>query len=123
MSLTIEEAAAELRKTPRWLKEWLAQNPVDEAGVPFYVPMGRTKIFEVSDISRIKGHIRRSEQCRLSSIGVKGSGIIEEQLGRLAADVCLEAHARPKAKTLQRARLPRSKIATGKVISMARMRS
>jgi hypothetical protein len=123
MSHSLEEVAAELRKTTRWFKEWLARNPVDEAGIPFYLKTGRTKIFEVSDIARIKRHMRRSEQCRLSSIGVKASGIIEEQLGRLAADVCLEVHARPKAKTSQRARLPRSKIATGKVISMAQMRS
>ena len=51
-ALTMVEAAAELRKTTRWFKEWLAENPVDEAGVPFYVPMGRTKIFEASDIAR-----------------------------------------------------------------------
>lgn len=38
-ALTLDEAAAELRKTMRWLKEWLAKNPVDEAGVPFYVPI------------------------------------------------------------------------------------
>ena len=28
-SLTIDEAATELRKTSRWLKEWLAKHPVD----------------------------------------------------------------------------------------------
>ena len=41
--LTVEEAAEELRTTPRWIKEWLAKNPVDENGVPFYIPMGRAK--------------------------------------------------------------------------------
>lgn len=52
-ALTLDEAAAELRKTPRWLRDWLVENPVDETGIPFYVPMGRSKTFEPSDIARI----------------------------------------------------------------------
>jgi hypothetical protein len=46
-ALTLDEAASELRKTPRWLKEWLAKHPVDATGTPFYVPLGRTKTFEI----------------------------------------------------------------------------
>lgn len=117
-ALTLDETATELRKTPRWLKDWLAKNPVDEAGIPFYLKMGRTKIFETSDVARIRAHIRRGEQCRLSSIGVTGSGIIEAQLGRLASDVAFAALVKPPTKTSPRARLPRSKAGIGKVISM-----
>lgn len=116
---TIDEAAAELRKTVRWLKDWLTKNPVDEAGAPFYVPLGRTKTFELSDIARIRAHIRRGEECRLKSIGVKGSGIVEAQLARLAVESSFDALYAPKTKTSQRARLPRSKKTTGTVISMA----
>lgn len=118
-ALTLDEAAAELRKTMRWLKEWLAKNPVDEAGVPFYVPMGRTKIFEEADLARIKAAIRRYEQCRLKSIGVEGSGIVEAQLAQLAVESSFDALYKPKIKTSRRARLPRSKRNTGTVISMA----
>ena len=117
-AFTIDEAASELRKTTRWLKDWLVSNPVDEAGIPFYIPLGRSKTFEPSDIARIRAHIRRGEQCRLKSIGVVGSGIVEAQLARLAAESVLGNPSTPKAKTSQRARLPRLKRNTGTVISM-----
>ena len=52
--LTINEAAAELRVSRRWLEYWLVENPVDPAGVPFYVPMGRRKKFAREDIERIR---------------------------------------------------------------------
>ncbi len=58
-ALTLPEAAAELRKTPRWLKDWLAKNPVDETGLPFYVPMGRTLTFDPADIKRIRANFGR----------------------------------------------------------------
>lgn len=118
-ALTLDEAAESLRKTTRWLKSWLAENPVDEAGVPFYVPMGRSKTFDPSDVARIRAHIRRGEQCRLKSIGVEASGIVEAQLARLAVESSFDAHCKPKARTSPRARLPRSKRNTGTVISMA----
>ena len=115
---TLDETADELRKTPRWLKDWLAKNPVDESGVPFYVPMGRTKTFEISDIARIRAHIRRGEQCRLKSIGVEASGIVEAQLAQMAVASVLGCPSKPKSKTSPRARLPRLKRNTGTVISM-----
>lgn len=118
-ALTLCEAADALRVSKRWLQYWLADHPVDSAGMPFYVPMGRNKTFEEADITRIRAAIRREEQCRLHSIGVKGSGIIEEQLARLASEAACEAPAKRPTKTQQRARLPRWKAATGKVISMA----
>jgi len=122
-ALTIDEAAADLRKTTRWLKQWLAENPVDEVGVPFYVPMGRSKTFEPSDVARIRAHIRRGEQCRLKSIGVTASGIVEAQLARLAVESSFESLYEPKARTSPRAKLPRSKRNTGTVISMVQRQS
>jgi hypothetical protein len=122
-ALTLDEAAADLRVSRRWLEYWLADHPVDAAGTPFYVPMGRRKTFELTDIARIRACIREEEKCRLHSIGVRGSGITAAQLGRLAADSVCEALAKPRARTSPRARLPRSRSDTGMVISMARDQS
>lgn len=122
-ALTLDEAADALRVSKRWLQYWLADHPVDSAGMPFYVPMGRNKTFEESDITRIRSAIRREEQCRLNSIGVKGYGIIEEQLAQLASDAVSVVPAKPRAKTSPRARLPRWKASTGKVISMGQRQS
>ena len=122
-ALTLDEAAQALRVSRRWLEYWLAAHPVDAAGSPFYVPMGRRKTFEQNDIARIRACIREEERCRLSSIGVRGSGIIGAQLGRLAADSAFTALAKPKTKTLRRVSLPKSRSDTGTVISMARQRS
>lgn len=121
--LTLAEAAAELRKTPRWLKEWLGKHPVDAAGIPFYVPLGRTKTFEAADIARIRAAIRETERCRLKSIGVVGSGIVEAQLAQMAVESVLGSRSTPKTRIQQRARLPRSKKGTGTVISMAHRQS
>ena len=117
-ALTFIEAADELRVSRRWLEYWLAAHPVDAGGNPFYVPMGRRKTFEPGDISRIRACIREEERCRLKSIGVARLGIIEARLGRMAIDSASEALARPKAKTLRRVTLPKSKRDIGKVISM-----
>lgn len=67
-ALTLDEAAAELRKTPRWLKEWLGKHPVDAAGVPFYVPLGRTKTFETADIARIRACIGNEVPVKKESV-------------------------------------------------------
>jgi hypothetical protein len=61
--LTLPEAAAELRKTPRWLREWLRAHPRDKAGEPYYTPVGRDKIFELYDITRIKTALREEARC------------------------------------------------------------
>lgn len=121
--LTIAEAASELRKTSRWLKEWLGKHPVDAAGIPFYVPLGRTKTFEAADIARIRAAIRETERCRLKSIGVVGSGIVEAQLAQMAVESVLGSRSIPKTRIQQRARLPRSKRNTGTVISMVQRQS
>src|ERR1019366_9117419 len=64
---TLPETAAMLRKSPRWLREWLRTNPVDPEGEPYYTPVGRDKIFHQADIARIERALRRELQCRSSS--------------------------------------------------------
>src|SRR4051812_13357769 len=63
--LSIKEAAAELRVSAQWLKYWLVANPVDTAGVPFYVRMGSRLKFEQQDLQRILAHLRKLEAARL----------------------------------------------------------
>jgi hypothetical protein len=60
-AFTLDEAAAELLIDESWLKSWLSKNPADAYGVPFYVPMGRTKTFDPSDIIRIRAAIKTGE--------------------------------------------------------------
>jgi hypothetical protein len=67
MIYNMNEAAAQLRKSRRWLQGWLANHPVDQFGQPFYSPFGRTKTFDDSDLARIRKAAREDERCRLSS--------------------------------------------------------
>jgi hypothetical protein len=64
---TLEETAAQLRKSARWLREWLRRHPTDRHGEPFYTPLGRTKLFEDGDVARIRANAREEERCRLDS--------------------------------------------------------
>ena len=66
-ALTLAEAAAELRKSPRWLREWLRANPRDNDAEPYYTPVGRDKIFHQTDIARIERALREGIQCRSNS--------------------------------------------------------
>jgi hypothetical protein len=54
---TINEAAAILRKGPRWLASWLKVRPIDRYGEPFYHLAGRTKLFTDRDIDRIRDNL------------------------------------------------------------------
>ena len=74
--LTIKEAAAELLMSQQWLAYWLAEHPVDAAGVPFYVPMGRRKRFEAQDIDRIRAHLRDLEAARLGPRVQSGAKLV-----------------------------------------------
>lgn len=58
--LTLAQAAAEIGVSKRWLQYWLAEHPVDGAGLPFYVPVGCHKRFERSDCERIKVALRKA---------------------------------------------------------------
>ena len=63
---TLEETAARFRKTARWLREWLRRRPTDRYGEPFYTLLGRTKLFDESDVARIRATAREEERCRLN---------------------------------------------------------
>ena len=65
--MTVDEAAADLRKTPRWLREWLRAHPADKSGEPYYTPAGRDKLFHPSDIARIELALREEVKCRSAS--------------------------------------------------------
>lgn len=109
----------------RWLRGWLADNPVDAKGVPFYIPMGRRKEFESADIERIRTHIRELEQCRLSSTVARGatSGITPAQLGRLAQGKDFVVRRGPPTKQRHPVKLQGSRNDTGQVITLDRDRS
>lgn len=62
--LTTSEAAQSLRKSPRWLLEWLRKHPADKTGEPYYTPAGRDKLFHQSDIARIELALREQIKCR-----------------------------------------------------------
>ena len=81
--LTIDEAAKELRVSRRWLEYWLADHPVDAAGTPFYVPMGRRKKFTATDIERMLAHMRDLERVRLGPRVTAAAGTAN-LIGRLA---------------------------------------
>lgn len=61
--LTLPEAAAELRKTPRWLREWVRAHPRDKSGAAYYTPAGRDKLFHPNDIARIELALREEVSC------------------------------------------------------------
>ena len=51
--MTLAEAASKLRKSPRWLWDWLDKNPRDGFDRPFYRLAGRTRLFSEGDVARI----------------------------------------------------------------------
>jgi hypothetical protein len=93
--LTLKEVAAELRKTPRWLLEWLRAHPRDAQGEPYYTPVGRDKIFHPNDITRIESALRGELQCRSNSGRralakrriMKSAGRTSESEWKLAAEL------------------------------------
>jgi hypothetical protein len=67
VAFTVDEVAAGLRKSPRWLLEWPRKHPRDNDGEPYYTPVGRDKIFHQTDIARIERALREGIQCRSNS--------------------------------------------------------
>lgn len=53
----IREAARDLRKGERWLRDWLKRNPCDQNSEPYYRLAGRTKLFTDRDIDRIRENL------------------------------------------------------------------
>jgi len=47
---TQDQAAERLRKSRRWLREWLCEHPTSWSGMPHYVAIGRTKLFTDENI-------------------------------------------------------------------------
>ncbi len=91
--LSMRMVAAELRVSQQWLKYWLVANPVDEAGLSFYVPIGRRWKFERRDIERILNHMRLLEGARLgmsTKSKVKLAGLLS-QLGNVTYESRLKA--------------------------------
>jgi hypothetical protein len=93
--LTVEEAAAELRKSKRWLLEWLRAHPRDAQGEPYYTPVGRDKILHQNDIARIECALREGIKCRSNSGRrgkvkrqiLKSEGATSESMWKLAAEL------------------------------------
>jgi hypothetical protein len=65
--MTLEEAAHALRKSKRWLNDWLRRNPADKFGEPYYAQLSRTRRLDERDLSRIWNALREKEKCRLNS--------------------------------------------------------
>ena len=73
----LAEAAVELRKGERWLRDWLKQNPCDARGEAFYRLAGRTKLFTDHDIDRIRESLpcpSRSSRRKLGARRITTSG-------------------------------------------------
>ncbi|MBX3535806.1 MAG: hypothetical protein KF826_15775 [Xanthobacteraceae bacterium] len=56
---TLPEAAALLRRRPRWLLEWLRQHPLGLDDRPLFMQAGRDKLFTDADIGRIQEVMRQ----------------------------------------------------------------
>ncbi|WP_213737079.1 hypothetical protein [Bradyrhizobium sp. dw_411] len=111
--LTINEAANELRVSRRWLEYWLAENPVDAAGVPFYLRMGRSKKFAATDIERMLAHMRELEAARLGP-GVKGRarlvGLMSQIGGVTYEDRLLRRQEEKRKKDAEKAARPKRRV-------------
>ena len=67
LTYNIKDAAERLGVSKWWLQKFLRQNPVDKAGVPFYVPIGNRKRFTEIDLERILEMNRTAEKDKLLS--------------------------------------------------------
>jgi hypothetical protein len=90
----MDEAAQRVPCSRRWLQQFLANNPADKAGVPFYYTIGNRKMFTDADIDRIRNFNREIIRCQLSSFPrVKASLRTTMAAGRISASLLTEAHA------------------------------
>jgi hypothetical protein len=107
--LTIKEAADELRVSQQWLKYWLAANPVDVEGVPFYVRMGSRLKFEPKDVQRILAHLRALEATRLGP-SVKSKARLVGLMSQVGGYDHLVAVREAAERRKQEAKMPRRRI-------------
>ena len=66
LTYNIKDAADRLGVSKHWLREFLRRSPVDNAGVPFYVPIGSRKRLTERDLERILDENRETERELLS---------------------------------------------------------
>src|SRR6267154_3757760 len=88
---TLKEAATELHKSKRWLQDWIAENPVDHCGRPFCSRLGRTRLFQDSDLSRILEATRGTPCPSKSSRRVKAKARTIQSGGNISASLWIEA--------------------------------
>jgi DNA-binding transcriptional MerR regulator len=67
LTYNIKDAADRLGVSRQWLRKFLRQHPADNAGTPFYVPIGNRKRFTDRDLERILEANRETERELLSS--------------------------------------------------------
>jgi hypothetical protein len=94
---TLEQVAALLRKGPRWLKDWLRNNP------DCFYKAGRTRLFDDADIERIKARLREEHEQKhrfvLGRRGTRYGSISDEAVNRaLIAARGQPQKRRPKTK-------------------------
>jgi hypothetical protein len=89
----MDEAAPRVPCSRRWLQQFLAKNPADKAGVPFYYVIGNRKLFTDADIERIRNFNREIVRCQLnSSRRVKASRRATMDVAPTSASLLTEAH-------------------------------
>ena len=115
---TINEAAAILRKGPRWLTSWLKAHPVDRHGEPFYHLAGRTKLFTDRDIDRIRENLpcpspfdRRARQNRQATRYAAPTS--ESVLNEARALLTGSSHSRSKSRLNGKSRRDSSRQKVG----------
>src|SRR5262249_17462859 len=116
---SMDEAAQRVPCSRRWLQQFLAENPADKAGVPFYYIIGNRKMFTDADIDRIRNFNREIVRCQLSSSRRARAGRTTTVAAPTSASLFTEAQAL-LGHRLQNELLKRGKRTSSVVIFPAR---